>query len=131
MTTLVIPGKIACSVRICALFERLIRQSYLCAFTQASYPLQPGLAGALPCRAVSSGGEFAGQPHQLLQVGEKLAGHLDAVREQLAEQFSCGHMSGLAGRVPGRLRGQEGLLGEELGGAAGCGDASGGCALAC
>ena len=57
----------------------------------------PGLAGALPCRTATSGSALAGEPCPLFQIGEEFADHLDAVREQLAEQLSCGHMSGLAG----------------------------------
>jgi hypothetical protein len=77
----------------------------------------------LSCCAVSSGGELAGQAQQLFQVSEKLAGHLDAVREELPEQVGCGNGDGLTGWGPGRVRGREGVVGEEVGGAAGSGDA--------
>jgi uncharacterized membrane protein len=45
------------------------------------------LGRCLPCRAVTPGGELAGQAQQLFQVGEQLASHLNAVREQAAEQL--------------------------------------------
>jgi len=64
------------------------------------------------------------------QVGEQFAGHLDPVGEELAEQIGCEDGFGLAGWEPGWIRGRKGVLGEELGRAAGGGDASGGCALA-
>lgn len=44
-------------------------------------------SGWLACGAAAPGGELAGQAQQLFQVGEQFAGHLDAVREELAEQL--------------------------------------------
>jgi hypothetical protein len=60
-------------------------------------PTAPGLTAALRRRTAALGGELAGQACPLFQVGEKLAGHLDAGWEKLAEQLGCGHAPGLAG----------------------------------
>ena len=76
------------------------------------------------------GGEFAGEPEQLFQVGEQLAGHVDAVRVELTEQVGCGYRPGLAGRGPGRISGRGSLRGEGPGRRPGGGDLPGRCALA-
>jgi hypothetical protein len=48
-------------------------------------------------RALLLGSKLAGQACPLFQVGEQLAGHLNAGREKLAEQLSRGHAPGLTG----------------------------------
>ena len=56
------------------------------------------------------GGELAGKARPLFQVGETLAGHLDAGWEELAEQLSRGHVFPLEGWEPGRFRGLDHLV---------------------
>jgi len=60
--------------------------------------------------AVALGCEFAGQPYQLFQVGEELAGHLDAVGEELVKQLGCGYVPGLTSWGYGWPGGHEGPL---------------------
>jgi hypothetical protein len=55
-------------------------------------------SGCLACGAAASSGQLAGQAEQLFQVGKQFAGHLDAIREELAEQLGYGDGAGCGER---------------------------------
>ena len=69
----------------------------------AGSPWAAGLTASPTAPSCGLGSELAGQASPLFQVGEELAGHPDACREELAEQLGRGQAAARARCGPARL----------------------------